>query len=352
MLDARHTLVSLDLLPDDRAIPGLQLLADQGWLNGALSSALGRAIQDVIVTMVKYKPGRRITIRLNVQYVEEKGSPETQATFYAKARYNKRGCTIAHILQSLSSGEHLRGGPFIPQLVAYWPEAQTLVQSAVPGESLEKILASPLANQAAHDCGTALRLFHQLPAELPDAHGVAQELATLRRTLEPWRNGLPGEEAGQTTDLLRQLERDAPTGHMSATLHRDCYPEQMLWSRPGAVGSAAIVGMVDLDEVSHGDPALDVGNMLAHLCLWHLERGGEAVPGEAGDEFMRGYGGHEVLGANAEGRLDWYTGASLLRLAALHGVRPGKWDMGLRLLDAACGQAPPRLVHRYGRITR
>jgi len=108
-------------------------------------------------------------------------------------------------------------------------------------------------------------------------------------------------------------------------VHRDLHVKQVLVTADGEVG------VLDLDTLAKGDPAVDVANFLAHLELRSLQ--GHYSPDRAGlaaAAFVDGYRPDRALRA----RLTAYTAATRVRLACVYAFRPRWRHLARHLLTA------------------
>lgn len=169
--------------------------------------------------------------------------------------------------------------------------------------------------------GTALAALHSLPVVAGPTVGLAQCLADLVRPH-------PGVLAAGLADLGPQVGAllvavlDAePSAPPARPVHRDVHLRQLL-------DDGRRTSLIDWDLAAQGDPALDVGNLVASL----RSKGVEEPAIEA---VLDGYASEDRTGAL--GRLPVYEAFTYLRLACkryrMHGrvVRPEVE----RLLDAA-----------------
>jgi len=92
------------------------------------------------------------------------------------------------------------------------------------------------------------------------------------------------------------------------------------------------VGLLDLDLLGPGDPALDVGNLLAHFELRALHaRSRPDRPWVARSAFLEGYAPGPRLMTRAAG----YVLSTRLRLAAVYAFRDAPADLIEDLLNPA-----------------
>lgn len=116
--------------------------------------------------------------------------------------------------------------------------------------------------------------------------------------------------ASAAEKLAAQLVR-LPDAQL-APAHRDLHDKQLLWSPAGP-------GLLDVDTACLADPALDLGNLLAHArlrrvqCLW--------TQGQA-DVVVHAAEAAALQAKVSAPRLRAYTVAALLRLGCVYAVRP------------------------------
>lgn len=126
---------------------------------------------------------------------------------------------------------------------------------------------------------------------------------------------------------------EAP-GQALAAAHRDLHDGQLLWD-------GTTLSLLDLDTAALAEPALDLGNLAAHVDLMRAQgRLGAAAHGRVGallDELAGGLAGRP--------RLDAYYLGARLRLICVHAFRPGTeawlpaWTAQTLRLVAAGGHA-------------
>jgi len=302
-------------------------------LRAALGASAPGGLQVVEATRVTHRIGRRLTVRYRVR---DEGAPDGTRVLYAKLFRGRKGQRLHDLWGVLRA--NLPGGVRVPEPLGYSATHRLLVMDALTGDALAERLPAPGALLAR--IGAAIATFHRLCDVIPEgtldvgAHGPTRERDVL----------LDAVDRLVDTDVpkdLRDRHRDAvircceeligthPTRIGSRLLHRDLHPAQVL------IDDDAI-GLVDLDDVSIGEPELDVGNLVAHLHLLALQRDLPPVDDDATRDLLRGYG--DALRAD---RLEIHVRSALLRLASL--ARLGRPDVSVldhpalaaRLLDLA-----------------
>jgi Ser/Thr protein kinase RdoA (MazF antagonist) len=158
----------------------------------------------------------------------------------------------------------------VPPVLHYDERAGVLELGRVAGRALHDILQAPGAEHAARAAGAALRRFHARKPSRPDGegHGPRAEAEVLEAWLErlaPYDRALHARVERAARPILEELAALPPVS--PAILHRDLHDKQVF------VDDAGRVGLIDLDTLTHGDPGIDVANLLAHVDLRSRQTG-------------------------------------------------------------------------------
>ena len=191
----------------------------------------------------------------------------------------------------------------------------TRIRASLP--TLHDLLAEPgsYVRALGHAVGEALARLHavRVPDDLP-AHDLAAEVAVTERWL-----ALAAEHAEPPLDLRaalrgvrRRVAEHTPGGRV--VLHRDLHDKQLLVDERGDVG------VLDLDLLAAGDPALDLANLLVHLELRARQGLLTGVAARAAaDAVVAGYAPDDAVRA----ALPLHARLTRLRLAGVYAFRPG-----------------------------
>lgn len=277
--------------------------------------------------LVVHRPGRRAVVRARVD-------GDVVFTKVTRARTARRLVAVAGQLRRRAPVVELTGAQ-VSSGVTIWRRA--------PGERLLDLLAGPQACDAAAAAGRAVRALHGacasgLPTREPDrewsdverwARFVGRVAPSLMTLVEP------GPSAGPQTP-------PASRHHHTAAIHGDLHEKQVMIEGGRAT-------LIDIDGAAAGDPAVDVGNLLAHLQL-RARQGliSDDTATRAAAAFLAAYGPTTELLERAAA----YSRTTLLRLACVYAVRP-RWrgivadlaDMG-RGSRAALGRDPLQPLSR------
>lgn len=245
------------------------------------------------VAPTRLKPRRRAMIRVTL--------PDGTRVL-GKIRARGPDPAAAHILRDLhAAGLDGRHGVAVPEVIATPDTLAVWFQKAVPGVPLGDLLEAADGISAVRLAGRALGLLHATPPQTGRHWSRDDELGVLENAV-----------AGQPYAELADLARDRLAAHDTASevgLHRDFYQDQVL------IGTGT-VWIVDLDLHARGDPAIDLGNFLAHLTELALRRNHPlAWSDQLGSAFLDGYAGVRFL-PDAD-RIDALHWISLARHVAI-----------------------------------
>ena len=273
--------------------------------------------------LVVHRPERRAVVRTRGPRSSSVGgeragesppSPPPPDVVYSKVVRPRRTADLVRRMEQAAAVPGLH----VPRVTAVDEDAGTIRMSTLPGRTLHDLLTEGVAD-AARAIGVAVRTLHSAgDVDGVPTHDLAAEVATTRGLLD-----LTGAHHALGARDLDALERDlaravstvAQAGSVDqpGLLHRDLHDKQLLVDGES-------VGILDVDTLGVGDPALDLGNLLAHLDLrvqqgWTTPATAAAVEGEV----LAGYGPSARTRAAAAG----YRALTHVRLHALYAFRPG-----------------------------
>lgn len=198
----------------------------------------------------------------------------------------------------------------VPRPLYVDPTGHVSVVSWTAGEVYEQVDRDRFV-AAANPIGRALRRLHESGAPLDRCWTYDDEVAQLWRRATPSTRSVVEEVIASTASLANEP---------LAPAHRDCHPRQV-------VLRGDRIAWIDLDDAALAPPALDVGNLIAHLrrdaCLGRRDR---AATEEAIAEVVEGYG-------SVSSGLEGWTRLALARLAGLAETRHSRPDDRNRLLE-------------------
>lgn len=214
-------------------------------------------IQLLAIRVTRYKPGRRCLIEYDVA-VETQARAEN-VTLIGKVRargLDNYGYQLLKALWNAGFDDYSGDLISVPQPVGVIPELQMWLQRKVPGTVATHLLTQP---KVATQIAIAAHKLHQTKITPRRSHTMTAELQILRDRL-PRVAQLYPQWQQRLERLLTACARVGETmpQPVMCGIHRDFYPDQVL------VDNARIY-LLDLDLYCTGDPALDIGNFIAHI---------------------------------------------------------------------------------------
>jgi aminoglycoside phosphotransferase len=262
--------------PNDRKLAGLRALADGGEL---------------------------------VAYAPEKCATALVPGGYAKAYAGDDGDRTRRLHDSLHAAA-AAVGLRLPRALSYSPAGRTLLCEAIPGRPLAELDGCE-RERGMHGLGAALAALHGLeppghapPFERLDVRAIERAAATIARARP--------DCVGSIADLLDALLEAWPAAAATVCLHGDVHLKN-------AIVSGGAVVLIDLDQVSTGPSAADLGSLLAALrysrVVGELTAADEQAQARA---FLAGYA--TVREPPGEASLQWHVAAALFAERALRTV--------------------------------
>ena len=209
-------------------------------------------------TLVRYKPGRRALIEYHLD------TATGPLILLGKLRFKGTDLTSYQLQQMLWNQGFAADSPdgySVPEPMGVIPDWHLWLQRQVPGVSATQLLPTPAGVPLTDRIAALAHKLHQTPIPTPKTHTLADELRILHERLPLVAQQHPQWES-RITQILNTcdtLAKDQPPSHSALTLiHRDFYADQVL-----VEGDR--LWLVDLDLCCQGDPALDIGNFIAHI---------------------------------------------------------------------------------------
>lgn len=230
----------------DERLPGLRLLYDPNFACAALATASGRAPRDVKVSLVAHRLGKRAVLRIEAK----------EQVFFARLRAIKSGDGARRLDRHRSLWDALgdQGRLRIPEPLGALPEIGTAIFAALPGV---------IADFGADDSAAIARAISALQAlQLADLpiHTGEDEARILADWLERCKLWRPDIATRIELGLAQTIQALTKCDAKPVPCHRDLHEKQILILNDTA-------GLLDFDTLCLSDPALDPGNLLAHLFM-------------------------------------------------------------------------------------
>jgi Phosphotransferase enzyme family len=291
-----------------------------------------KSIRRCEVYILRYKPGKRCTLRYRVEFVDPDTCQTQQRSLIGKLYGDREeGERIFRVMRALDQrgfGGDCVDGIRIPQSFGYIHELQMLLMEDIAAPPLTDSLSSLQLGDHLQVAARALLKIHRCPLTLDREYQVEDQISSLKRAVSLAIQDSP-DLAALFDSSLRSIigqARDLPS-HEPVLVHRDFHYNQVL------LGSNEVT-IVDFDTMCNADLALDLGDFLAHLrwkgfqIAWSEEKARSH-----GETFLRAY--RRDLPPELMRRIDFYYRTYLLRIACRVTLRP-KWrHLTVSLLNEA-----------------
>jgi streptomycin 6-kinase len=289
-------------VPFDPALPTLAAALDPERSAPLLTEALGvQTLRLSQVDLLRLKPGRRALV---AYHLDPAGAEVVLGKVRAKG-LDRRSFEAQRDLYRHGFTPQSRDGIAVPEPLGCIPPLAMWLQRRVPGRALSELLFRPEATWLMVRTAQALDKLHGCSLTPPRRHTPADEMATLEAALTQVAAERPQWKAalGEVVTACRALLASVGSG-ADAPLHRDFYPDQVL------VDGDRLT-LVDFDLFAAGDPALDVGNFVAHIEEQALRSGAPASL----DHLIRTFVGAYLAfcGADLSERIEAYATLTLAR---------------------------------------
>ena len=287
-------------------MPFLELAVNRAYMERQLRSLVGSHARLGAIRLVRWKPGRRTVIEYDIRDSTDAG---VRRTLVGKVRAKVLDVSTFRLARRLGAGAFApdsADGISVPPVIGAIPECHMWLQEKVEGVSGWEAVTEPDGPRTARTIGRALAKLQRSLPSLERRHSLDDEIAHLRTVLNTVSVDHPEWER-RLDNVQRACERLAAAAGQATTtgVHRDFYHDQVI------VGPERI-WLLDLDLATEADPALDVGNFIAHIAEQSLRRFGspDALAREEA-AFVSGYldaGGRATAMA-----IDAYKALSLAR---------------------------------------
>lgn len=307
----------------DEKLPGLTLhhYPRRAWrlLAPLLGGSAEEACPPLRGQVLNHRLGKRCVLR--VQRVD---APERTVVLRCLKAGDARHAASLSVMQQLwDKGFHDQADDDIriPRPLMSSEALATLAIEDVPGELLGETGRWPLTGQAAV-AGRVLAKLHGCPLGVARTRTVGDELTLL------------ADWVAFTSELRPELQHDLGRALHSvwhrlgglpqcppALVHRDYYGKQL-------IHDGQTTTLIDFDTLCQADPALDLGNYLAHRRL--AAHQGRPVADDEPQALLAAYA--ERARPVAPARLGAWLDAARLRLACLYALQTGQGHLAPGLL--------------------
>ena len=222
------------------------------------------ATPDVAMEIVRYKPGKRCTIRYDVCW--ETGGRKRQWQIFGKMVAGEKGSETYQQMMNLWHRSHVQPDAFgVAQPLGHHAEIRMTWQAALPGVPLSEAMASTHAETLIKAAGKGLADLHR-SALVPSARqGIADHLAAAQAETAELAKAYP-QFTGVLQTLVTGIEQRMPVlpPDQERPIHRDFHVNQLL------VHEGRLF-IFDFDDFSMGDPMQDLAFFIVDLHYRDLE---------------------------------------------------------------------------------
>jgi hypothetical protein len=250
-----RTHMLLERFPEDRKMPDIArvLKGNCTELLTALRQRHGSTVKIKSYQTVRYRPHIACVILLTIS------APDTaeDCKYYLKIYAEDDAATFSKNLERVADGENyalLRPAYIIPGLNAVlWPE--------ITGTSLAQAIAGDSFSESLETAARGLRAFHTSSHDLPNLPAASLVQSDANKHTTFIRHFLP-TFSSHLAELCEALPKQFDDALLSP-IHHDMKPEHLLVRND-------CCHIIDVEGLALGDPAIDIGNMVAriHALSW------------------------------------------------------------------------------------
>ena len=233
-------------------------------LGARLGGPAGPAAHVVVreIRTLRYKLGRRCLIEYELEVTSRSGGSPEIVTLLGKVRRRGADATTFSLLRTLRSRGFDGDSPdgiSVPEPVAIVPELGMWLQRKVSGTPATARLWEPGGAAVARRLAEAAHKLHQAAVPATRRHSMADELRILHQCLRSLAERRVGwaPRLGALLSACDRLGAGMPAQRPRG-IHRDFYPDHALLE-------GKRLHLLDFDLYCEGDPALDIGNCIAHI---------------------------------------------------------------------------------------
>lgn len=221
------------------------------------SLAIAKNAQVQRIQLIRHKLGRRCLIEYDLR--DQQGKIMTLIGKIRAKGTDVRSYEVQQALYQSGFREDSADGIAVPEPLGVIPEWQMWIQRKVSGTVATQLLLEPNGSMLAKRIAEAAHKLHQSNVPARRRHTMSDELKILQERIPLVLQDHPQWQARLTRVLAacQQLGQITPE-HKRCGIHRDFYPDQV-------IVSGDRIYLIDLDLYCESNPAIDVGNFIAHI---------------------------------------------------------------------------------------
>jgi tRNA A-37 threonylcarbamoyl transferase component Bud32 len=294
----------------DERLHGLKFLHEPETIAPKLSQHVDAAMRDggqLDADLLGHRLGKRCTARFRFETAN--GATASTSVVAKMYKYHSdRGRQVTMVTKELRCRGFGDDSPIrVPRPIAYLSDECVVLMEDVLGAPVSCLVnVDPVAGVKA--AGRALAKLHRSPLPVAARHTIVDEISLLERWVDLVSEMDATASQAMIAALAKVRSKLAQWQGVEPTLvHRDFYEKQVAVSGQQTY-------LIDFDTLAIGDPALDLGNFLAHLRLAELQGRGHSE--SLSEAFLEAYG--DSFSPGLARRVEAYTRSSALRLACLN----------------------------------
>ena len=258
--------IILYFFPNDCVIDGLRILSDKKKIQRDLYEYYQRynpgewRISDkkLNITVVRYKPERRVVIQCNSKAVNKKTNIKEPLEIYFRIYSDNLGEYVfsvqSDVYKQLQENKILS----TPMPIGYNRERKIMYLEKVPGDVLSSLLLSEVSHEAViKKAAHALSELHKLETSTLNNLNPENLFSEIDAMASYLSNILP-ESANLIHSILSKLKDHNEFSNYEELcfLHGDCHPGQFIIDEN-------IVSLIDFDRAIAGNRLIDISNFIA-----------------------------------------------------------------------------------------
>jgi len=256
------------VFPNDRKLINLERVTDPDFLCQQVAPKLvlnvygsDWAINKFNSEIIRYVPEQNCSVRIQLEIAQSQSKQQKKMVVYGKNFYNQSGQQVYHIMCQLWDSEVCKQGILnIPKPLLYHSQYRMLWQMGVPGVMLSELYANQtLFLNGVANSARQIALLHQVPLhDCPrnNQEKIVQELHKVGQLLKKFNVPCRQEITNLIEKLVGFFSNVMPEHQV--TLHGDLHLKNIL------VDSDRVF-LIDLDNISLGNPLLDIGSFIAAI---------------------------------------------------------------------------------------
>ena len=318
----------------DKAMPTLEAALDPAVVEAQFNRKLERltgpngTLALHRIQVVRHKPGRRCVIQYDLS-IDRPRTATQRTTLIGKVRAGRFGKSGYRMLQKLWEAgfqDDSSDGISVPEPLGTVGRLQMWLQRKVPGQLATAILPTTKGPALGARIVEAVCKLHRSSVEVTAHHSLDKELRILHERLALVYQ-FDGRLRRRIHDLLRACDELGTTIPSLSVhpIHRDFYADQVIVDKKR-------IYLLDFDLCCRGDPAVDIGNFVAHLTEQSLREHGSAELLKPVEESME-QRFLELAGPERQPAVSVYRLLTLVRHVYLSTVIPGRRDVTVPLIE-------------------